>query len=137
MAFLEVSRNRVLKEGVCPVKVVLEEAVQMGDPLGISITPGWVLSASATVEQPVLIAGEKGAVGQTIIAYLMAIVECKNLLANVATLGEKVAVTDAGLYAAAGAGLPDVGFVASVDADSLGCVLFLNPTAPQLTVVRS
>ena len=53
------------------------------------------------------------------------------------SLGGKVAVTDAGLYAAAGAGLPDVGFVASVDADSLGCVLFLNPTAPQLTVVRA
>ena len=137
MAFLETSRNRVLKEGVCPVKVTLEEAVQMGDPLGISATPGWVLSASATVEQPVLIAGEKGAVGQTIVAYLVAIVECKNLLANKATLGEKVAVTDTGLYAAAGVGLPDVGFVASVDADSLGCVLFLNPTAPQLTVVRS
>ena len=74
MAFLEVSRNRVLKEGVCPVKVTLEEAVQMGDPLGISVTPGWVLSADAAVEQPVLIAGEKGAVGQTIVAYLVAIV---------------------------------------------------------------
>lgn len=137
MAFLEAISDRTVKQGVAPVEVVLSQAVRAGDPLGMSATNTWVLSADAVVEQPLLIAGEAGASGDKITAYMMAVLECDNLLANVGTIGEKVAITDAGLYSALGTGLPDVGFVAGAGSDSLTTIIFLCPVVAQLTVARS
>ena len=136
MAFLETLTDRVVMEGVGRVKVTLAEAVRAGDPLGIS-DGTWVLSAHASAEQPILIAGEKGIVGQEIDGWIMAVIKVINTSTNVATVGEKVALSDGGLYQAAGTGLPDVGFAASIGSDNLSAILFLNPTAPQLTVVRT
>lgn len=136
MAFAETVTPRQVLEGVCPVKVLLAEAVIAGAPLGIS-SATWVLSAHATAEQPLLIAGEPGAIGDTITAYVMAKVRVTHTLANTSTVGEKVALSDAGAYQAAGGGLPDVGFVSEVETGSLNSTLFLCPICPQLTVVRA
>ena len=136
MAFLETRQSRRVLEGIAPVKVPLAEAVKAGDCLGDN-SGAWVLSADAAAEQPVLVAGEDGAIGDIITAYPVALVEAVTTVANKATQGAKVALKDDGCYQAAGANLPDVGFVASVGADEKTAVLFLCPLAPQLTVVRA
>ena len=137
MAFAETRRDRIILEGINPVKVTLAELVFAGDPLGIS-GGTWVLSASATVEQPVLIAATAGKVGETIYAYPMAVVVCNVASATyAATVGEKVCVNDTGLYIAATADYPDVGFVSSYDAAALQATIFMCPMAAQLTVVRA
>lgn len=138
MAFLETASQRVIHQGEGPVKVVLEGAVASGDPIGISATPGWVLSADAAVEQPVLVAGEPGVAGDTITAYMMATLRVVTTLTNVATVGEKVSVGDTGLYMAATADYPDVGFVYAIDTTaSLWADLLVFPVAAQLTVART
>lgn len=135
MAFTETLGSRTILAGVGGVQITLSGSVYAGDPLGYN--SGWVLSASASTIQPLLIAGTNGNSGDRIIAYPMAIVKVANTLANTPAAGDKVALTDGGLYAAAGAGLPDVGYVASIASDSLSSVLCLCPAAAQLTVVRS
>ena len=135
MAFEEARQSRRVLEGIAPVKITLAGAVVAGDCVGYST--GWKLSASATTVQPLLVAGEDGAIGDVITAYPLAVVEAINILANKATVGEKVALKDDGYYQAAGSGLPDVGYVASIGADSLSAILFLCPTAAQITVVRA
>lgn len=135
MAFVEARQSRKVLEGIAPVKITLAGAVKAGDCLGYD--SGWKLSASETTIQPLLVAGEDGAIGDVITAYPLAVVEAINILANVATVGEKVALKDDGCYQAAGTGLPDVGYVASIGNDSLTAILFLCPMAAQLTVVRS
>ena len=136
MAFLETRQDRVVLQGISPVKVTVKEAVKAGDCLGDS-SGTWVLSAHASAEQPVLVAGVDGEVDEEITAYIMAVVEVVTTVANKATQGEKVALKDTGEYQAAGAGLPDVGFVASVGSDEKSAILFVCPMVPQLTVVRS
>jgi hypothetical protein len=135
MAFAETAQDRRVLEGINPFSVTLAEAVHAGDPLGIS-GGTWVLSASATVEQPIAIAAENGAVGETITAYTMAVVECVTTSSTYATVGEKVAVSDTGYYMAATADYPDVGFVASIGG-LVTAIVFLCPCAAQLTVVRA
>jgi len=135
MAFAETRQDRKILEGIAPVKITLAGAVKAGDCLGYD--SGWKLSASETTIQPLLVAGEAGATDDVITAYPLAVVEAINIEANVATVGEKVALADDGSYQAAGTGLPDVGHVASIGADSLSAILFLCPMAAQLTVVRS
>ena len=137
MAFAETrgSGRRVLAH-FGAVDVLLAEAVQPGDCLGI-ISATWVLSASATVAQPLLVAGVKGEAAETIQGYVGAIVEVITTAANVATVGEKAALADNGSYQAAGIGLPDVGYVVGVGSDSLTAILFVLPSAAQLTVVRA
>ena len=136
MAFVETRTERTVLEGVAPVKVLLAEDVKAGDCLGDS-SGTWVLSADASAEQPKLVAGEDGKSGETITAYMMAVVKVITTVANQATCCEKVALKDTGEYQVAGAGLPDVGFVASVASDEKSAILFLCPMIPQLTVVRS
>jgi hypothetical protein len=135
MAFLEVLGARTIISGVAPTKITLAGNVNAGDLLGYN--SGWVISASATTIQPLLIAGSSANSGESIIAYPMAVVRTTNLVANVATVGSKVALTDGGLLQPAGAGLPDVGYVASIGSDSLSAVVCLCPMIPQVTVVRS
>lgn len=136
MAFLETRQARTILQGVCPVDVTLAEAVHAGDCLGDSSST-WVLSAHASGEQPKLIAAVDGVSGDIIPAYMMAVIRVTTTSANVATRCEKVALKDTGEYQAAGANLPDVGFVASVASDSLSAELFVCPMMAQLTVVRA
>ena len=137
MAFLETRGSaRRLLEGIAPTEITLAGTVYVGDCLGI--TGGtWVVSADTLGEQPILVAAVGGASGDKIKAYPMAVVEVVTTLTNAATVGEKVALKDTGEYQAAGAGLPDVGFVASVGSDSLTAILFVCPMAAQLTIQRT
>ena len=134
MAFLETRQERRLMSGACPVDVTLSEKVNKGDCIGIS-SATWVLSAHASGEQPLLVAGSAGASGETIKCYPMAILEVTTASANAATVGEVVALKDTGEYQADGAGLPDVGFV--ISATTTKATLCVCPLAPQLTTVRS
>jgi len=135
MAFEETRQDRKILEGIAPVKITLAGAVKAGDCLGYD--SGWKLSASATIIQPLLVAGEDGASGDVITAYPLAVVEAVTTSGNAATVGETVALKDDGCYQAAGVGLPDVGCVASIGSDSLTAILFLCPMVAQETVVRS
>ena len=135
MAFAETRTARVVEQGSCGVKITLAGTVYAGDALGYS--SGWKLSASATTIQPLLIAGQDGVSGDVITAYPVAVVKVITTVANVATVGQKVALSDAGAYQAAGSGLPDVGFVKSVGPDSLSAILILQPSSPQLAVIRA
>lgn len=67
--------ERVIQQGICPCKVVLAAAATVGQLLGYS--SGWVLAlaTAAGVIEPILVAGERGAIGETITAYPMAVVE--------------------------------------------------------------
>ena len=136
MAFAETVQNRRILQGILPFKVTLAENVYAGDPLGISSNT-WVLSAHASAEQPIAIAGAKGVVGDRITAFLMASVECTHTAGNTPTDGGKVAVHDSGYYIVAASAKPDVGFVTSVASDSLTSVVCLCPIAPQLTTART
>lgn len=136
MAFVDVPQNRRVLQGIAPVDVLLAERVYAGDPLGIS-GGTWVLSAHASTEQPLLIAGVDGIAGETIKAYPIAVIECVNTAANVATVGEIIALTDAGAYAPAGAGLPDVGFCVSVGSDSLTSVICVIAAGAQIDTPRT
>jgi hypothetical protein len=136
MAFLETLGARKIIKGKGAVQITLAGSVTAGDPVGYSA--GWVLSADAATIQPILIAGQSGSTGQVITAYMMAEVYTVCTLANVATLGDIVGVTDAGLYAVSDAStMPEVGFVSAVGSDSLSVIMTLFPMIPQLTVVRS
>ncbi len=111
MAFSETRASRTVLDGVCPIKIVLAEDCYAGDCLGIS-GGTWVLSASTDSEQPLVVAGTDGVIGDTITAYLMAVVE---FTANGATtIGEVIALHDDGYLVAAGGGLPDVGFTTTL-----------------------
>ncbi len=142
MAFAETrSSNRVVR-GDLGVQVLCYGNVFGGDCLAIDGTYGngntWNLSASATAEQPLLIASNQGSSGDTITAYPLAIVEVVTTSSNVATVGEKVGVADDGSYAADSAGAyPDVGHVASIGSDSLSAILFLCPMGAQLVTLRA
>ena len=135
MAFTETLGQRTVFDGVGKVELTLAGNVYAGDPIGYN--SGWVLSASATTIQPLFIAATDGKTGERIVAYAMAVVRVVTTSANAATAGARVAVSDGGLYTAAGAGLPDVGYVVSVGSDSLTAILALDPQAAQITVVRS
>ena len=136
MALLETTNAQRKRRvtGECPVKVLLAGTVQAGDPLGYN--GGWIWSVSATTYQPKLIAGEAGCSGETITAYPMAIVEVTHTAANTGTVGEKVAVADTGYYASAASQTPDIGYVASVEGDSLSSKIFCFPLMAQLAVIR-
>jgi hypothetical protein len=135
MAFTETLGSRTILDGVGKVELTLAGNVYAGDPIGYN--SGWVLSASATTIQPLFVAGTNGSTGERIVAYAQAVVKVVTTAANAATAGAKVALTDGGLYTAAGAGLPDVGYVVSVGSDSLTAILAIDPQAAQITVVRS
>ena len=137
MAFAETraSGSRRILNGICPVEITLAEAVQCGDCLGIT-SATWVRSASATVEQPLLIASVDAPSGALIKAYPMAIVEVTTTATNKSTLGEQVGLTDTGEYQVQASGLPDVGYSCFVSADTLKAVLMVFPMAPQLTTIR-
>jgi len=128
MAFSETRASRTVAAGICPVEITLAEACYAGDTLGIS-SATWVLSAHASGEAPLLVAGTDGASGDKIQAYPMAIVD--RTVSGAATLGEIVALHDTGYYVAAGSELPDVGFV--VDADTLALI----PLKTQMDTKRS
>ena len=139
MAFAETraaASPRIIQEAAGICKVPIAEAIMAGDCLGIT-SATWVLSASATVEHPLLVAIESGVSGDTIACALMAVIKCTTTSTNVATVGEIVALHDSGYYVAAGSNLPDVGFVASIGSDSLSAILVVCPMAPQLTTQRA
>jgi hypothetical protein len=117
MAITDASVNRRIVEGVCPVKVTLAGTVQCGDPL--KYNSGWMLATNESGYPAVLIAGQKGVTGDIITAYPMAVIEFTHTLANVPTMGQQIAVQDAGIYGDAGAGFQDIGYVVEIDSDSL------------------
>ena len=117
MAFVDTGTSRKVLEGMLPIKVTLAGAVVAGDPLMYST--GWKLAANTSGKPAVLIAGEGGAIGDIITAYGMAIIECAHTAANVPTMGEQVAVADAGIYAPDNTGLQDIGYVVGIDSDEL------------------
>ena len=117
MAFVDTGTSRKVLEGMLPIKVTLAGAVVAGDPLMYST--GWKLAANTSGKPAVLIAGEDGAIGDIITAYGMAIIECAHTAANVPTMGEQVAVADAGIYAPDNTGLQDIGYVVGIDSDEL------------------
>lgn len=128
MAFSETRAQRTVKSGVCPVEITLSETVYAGDCLGI--TGGtWVLSAHASGEQPILVAGVAGVSGERIQAYPMAIVSVT--ISGATTVGEVVCLNDSGEYVVDTAEYPDVGW--SISSDTL-CIC---PTAAQLTDKRA
>jgi hypothetical protein len=136
MAFLETYANRQIIQGRGKVEVTLAGTVDAGDALGYS--SGWVLSADAATIQPLLIAGEAGVSGQRIKAFMRATVKTACTAANVATVGDIVAITDAGLYAVSDAAtMPEVGYVSSIGSDNLSVIVSLRPMAAQLTTKRS
>jgi hypothetical protein len=137
MAFLETTntlRKRVVS-GVCPIPVVLGGTVQEGDTLGYN--SGWINSVSATTYQPLLVAGEAGASGDTITAYPIALVSVTHTAANTPADGDLIAVADTGYYAAVGSGLPDVGFCNWVAGDSLTSLHLVIPSLPQIDTARA
>jgi len=136
MAFVETRTDRIVLSGVGRVEVKLSEAVKAGDCLGDS-SGTWVFSAHASAEHPVLVAGVSGLSGETIVAYMMAVLQVTTTLTNVATLGEVVALKDTGEYQAAGSNLPDVGCVASVGSDSLSAIIFVCPMMQLMDTQRS
>ena len=117
MAFVDTGTSRKVLEGMLPIKVTLAGAVVAGDPLMYST--GWKKAANTSGKPAVLIAGEDGASGDIITAYGMAIIECAHTAANVPTMGEQVAVADAGIYAPDNTGLQDIGYVVGIDSDEL------------------
>jgi len=117
MAFVDAGTSRRIVEGYLPIKVLLAGAVVSGDPLMYST--GWKKALNTSGAPAVLFAGEDGALGDTITAYGMAIIECAHTLANVPTMGEQIAVADTGIYAPDGTGLQDIGYCVGIDADSL------------------
>ena len=117
MAFVDASTSRKVLEGMLPIKITLAGAVKAGDPLKYST--GWKLATNESDKPAVLIAGEDGAIGATITAFGMAVIEFTHTLANVPTEGEQIAVADTGIYAPDGVGLQDIGYIVNIDADSL------------------
>jgi len=117
MAFVDTGTSRKVLEGMLPIKVTLAGAVVAGDPLMYST--GWKKAANTSGVPAVLFAGEDGASGDIITAYGMAIIECAHTAANVPTMGEQVAVADAGIYAPDNTGLQDIGYVVGIDSDEL------------------
>lgn len=136
MAFLETRTDRIVLSGVGRVEVTLSEGVKAGDCLGDS-SATWVLSAHASGEAPVLVAGVNGLSGEIIVAYMMAVLQVTTTASNKATQGEVVALKDTGEYQAAGGGLPDVGCVASVGSDSLSAIIFVCPMMQLMDTARS
>ena len=131
MAYTDVAIDRKIVAGMMPAKVTIAgAAVNAGDPLMYS--SGWKLAANTSGAPAILIAGEAGAVGDIITAYGMAIVEVTHTAANVPTMGAQIAVADTGIYAEAGTGLQDVGYIVEIDADSLHSRLLLCPMIVEL-----
>jgi len=128
--------SRRIINGVLPVIVTLSEAVQCGDVLGV--TGGtWVRSAHTTGEQPLLVASVDAPSGDIIKAFPLCIVEVTTTAANKSTVGEIVALSDTGNYQAAGTGLPDIGFTASIGGDNLTAVMVIFPMATQMDTART
>jgi len=74
MAFADTAVRNVV-QGNNPIKVALEAACEVGDLLAFGTT-GWVLADASDDTLPAtLIAGERGAAGQTITAFQSAVVE--------------------------------------------------------------
>ena len=74
MAFADTAVRNVV-QGNNPIKVALEAACEVGDLLAFGTT-GWVLADASDDSLPAtLIAGERGAAGQTITAFQSAVVE--------------------------------------------------------------
>jgi len=117
MAFVDASTSRKVVQGILPCKITLAGAVSAGDP--VMYDSGWKLAANVNTKPAILFAGEDGAIGDVITAYAMAIVECTHTLGNVPTMGEQIAVSDAGIYEPDAATDQDVGYVVEIDADSL------------------
>jgi len=117
MAFVDKGTSRKILEGMLPMKITLAGAIVAGDP--IMYSTGWKKALNTAGAPAVLIAGEDGAIGDVITAYVMAIVECAHTAANVPTMGEQIAVADTGIYAPDGTGLQDIGYVVGIDADEL------------------
>jgi len=117
MAFVDKGTSRKILEGMLPMKITLAGAVVAGDP--IMYSTGWKKSLNTSGKPAVLISGEDGAVGDTITAYGMAIVECAHTAANKPVMGEQIAVADTGIYAPDGTGLQDIGYIVGIDTDEL------------------
>jgi len=137
MAFAETrtAGGREILETSEPVLILLAELVFSGDCLGYS--SGWIRSAAATGEHPLLVALDDGAIGDYIKASQMAVVKVTTTATNVAGVGDIVALSDTGDYQVASAGLPDVGFVASIGDDDLSATMVICPQVQQLTSVRA
>lgn len=74
MAFADTAVRNVV-QGSPPIKATLEAACEVGDLLAYGTT-GWVLADASDGSLPAtLIAGEKGAAGQTITAFQSAVVD--------------------------------------------------------------
>jgi len=136
MAFAETVVDREVLSGTCPVRVKLAERVYAGACLAAS-SPNWILSAHASGETPLLVAGTAGEVNDYIKAYPLAAIKVTTTLANVATLGELVSLDDDGTFVADTANYPDVGFVTEVGSDSLSAELVVCPMIQQLDTART
>ena len=118
MALTETGLDRRILSGVCPVTILLAGAVQCGDP--IKYSTGWKLATNESGKPAILFAGESGDTGDYIVAYAMAVIELEHTLANVPTMGQQLALADAGTYdATVAANYQDIGYIVEVDADSL------------------
>ena len=137
MAFAEtrLRGNREILESSQSVIITLAELVMNGDVLGYS--GGWVRSAHASSEHPLLIALDDGPSGGEIRASQMAVVKVITTSGNVGTAGTVVALNDSGNYVAAGGGLPDVGVIATIGSDSLSATMVIFPQIQQTTSVRA
>ena len=128
MAFSETRASRTVLSGVGAVDILLSETVYAGDCLGIS-GGTWVLSAHTLTEHPLLVAGVDGVSGETIEAYLMAVVELT--ISGATTIGEVISLDDNGVLVEDTALYPDVGFTIS----ATQAVLF--PSIQQLDTPRT
>ncbi len=117
MALTDASVNRRVLQGWGPVRITLAGAVMSGDP--IKYSSGWKLATNESGKPAILIAGEKGASGDIITAYAVALIELTHTLANVPTMGQIIAVNDSGLYAAAASNTQDIGYIVEIASDSL------------------
>ena len=117
MAFTDTAIDRRILEGFFPVSVTLAGTVHCGDPL--KYDSGWKLAVNTSGAPAILFAGEHGVSGDIIDAYGMVLLESTHTAANVPTMGQQVAVADAGTYGPAGSGLQDVGYCVEVSSDSL------------------
>lgn len=133
MAFTDASTSRRIVEGCCPVRVLLVGNVEAGDPL--KYTSGWLLATNESGHPAILIAGEDGAIGETITAYGMAVVEMTHTATNVPTMGEQIAVADTGIYAPDASNTQDVGYIVEIDSDSLHSRALLIPCQVELDAV--
>ncbi len=117
MALTDTGGNRRIFEGEGPVKILLTGVVNAGDP--IMYSSGWTKALNTSGKPAILIAGQHGDIGEIITAFVTAVIEISHAAGNQPTVGQLLAVTDAGLYGSADTAKQDIGYVTSVDTDTL------------------